>query len=175
MWRLGKDTINSAYSGMKWTVQRYNFDLSLDLPFFFNVSSDGYPPGDNTTITRTNFFNISSSPRGNAEVGTTSTSSPSSINNPTSADQKSMMIEMGLGLGLGIPLGVALISIFFLVRRLRESKKAQVGDYTNGVPVKDEAQQFSYQDTPKYGQVHEISTRNEVHEAPGSGTTTQYL
>ncbi|KAE9975704.1 hypothetical protein EG328_003021 [Venturia inaequalis] len=173
---LRKDTADNGYSGMKWTVQRYNFDLSLDLPFYFDISSDAYPAGGSTIITRTNYFNISSSPRDTAKSVTTcsSTSNPCPTNKCTFADEKNRTMEIGLGLGLGIPLLIALISIFFLVRRLRDSgKEAHIADFTKGaVPVAAETNQFSYRDAPKYSStVHEISTRSEVHEAPGG---TQY-
>lgn len=54
------------------------------------------------------------------------------------------MIEVGLGIGLRIPLGIALISILFLIKRLRESREAQVADYTNDTPLAAQTQHFSY-------------------------------
>lgn len=166
---------SSAYSGIKWSIQSYNFDLSLDETFFLNISSDSFTAGEKNIVTRTNFFKISAKAQDTA--GTTCTSSPCPTNKSTTtpSGQNSKMIEIGLGIGLGIPLGIALISILFLVKRLRESRKNQLGGQTNNTPLATQTQHFSYQETPMYGQVHEISTRNEVHEAPGGGTTIRNL
>lgn len=162
---------------MLWTVQAYNFNLGLNLPFYLNISSDGSPTVDSTIITRTNFFNITPSRRDTSGTSTTFTLSPDSTNKPTSADGKNRMIEVELGLGLGIPLLIALISIFLLVRRLRKNVKAHLEMVTKDVPIAAETnQQFSREDAPKYGpMVHEISARDEVHEVPGSSLSIRDL
>lgn len=122
----------------------HNFDLSLDETFFRNISSDGFTAPEKNIVTRTNFFKISA--KAQNTVGTTCASSacPTNKSTTTPSIQNSRMIEVGLGIGLRIPLGIALISILFLIKRLRESREAQVADYTNDTPLAAQTQHFSY-------------------------------
>lgn len=169
---------------MNWNVQPYSFDLSLPTSFYLNITEYA---GNNT---RTNYFNISSTPdpipENNATTCPTSsstecltnsstacpTSNSTAASTATSSDQ-SKMVVVGLGIGLGIPLPLALVSIVFLNRSRKISNSiTQGGDCTDGKFSAGEAQDaiayVSYEYAPKFGQVYEISGLGEVHEVPAT-------
>lgn len=158
---------------MNWTVQSYGLDLSLNYSFYLNITD--YTADFTGSSYRTNYFNISSTPTSTTKNTPKKcpTNNSSMISNHTNR-----MIEVGLGIGLGIPLALSLLSIAFLIHRLRESRKPHVIDYKDEIKTTTEKKRVpynSYHDVSGYGEVHEVSSRDEVvHEVPGSSTPSDF-
>jgi hypothetical protein len=119
-------SIGDSPTSFVWTVQLYQFDLSVSNVFFFWVNI--YSPDAAASA----YFNIINNQSGSSSATTISTlgsatASASSSSLPPASNGISIGVKesVGIALGIGIPVVISILAIMFVLLKRVKSKKPQ--------------------------------------------------